>query len=261
MKKHIETVAESYDRHIIEYGQEDALSYDNLPDYITSHPDYVYWKKEYTDGSDENNRINIKDYLTPAQGMNFIHLGCNLNLRFKGYDKWPSTYFGVDISRETIQLLYRYIAESRVSTDGIGSLYCGSVHETPFAESYFDIGDCIGVLEYYRRDFVLKAIQEFHRLMKPGGKFVLDIPNIESPSGRAMMMIEEYMGRADKFDLLPQEFEHMIKDYFEIEDSDRLRAAGRGENHIGMMYLYFLKCKKIVQFHCSDINNGGHIYE
>jgi hypothetical protein len=56
--------------------------------------------------------------------------------------------------------------------------------------------------------------------MKPGGRFVLDISNITSPSGRMAMMIEEYMGRPDKFDMLPHEFEDLIKDYFEIIDSD-----------------------------------------
>jgi SAM-dependent methyltransferase len=110
--------------------------------------------------------------------MNFIQLGCSVTLKTRGYDKWPSTYYGVDIRKETIQFLYEYVAKNNLS---IGSLYCGSVHETPFAESYFDIGDCVGVLEYYDRDFVLKAIQEIHRIMKPNGKFVLDIPNIASP--------------------------------------------------------------------------------
>ena len=100
------------------------------------------------------------------------------------------------------------------------------------------------MLEYYERDFVLKAIQEVHRIMKPGSKFVLDIPNITSPSGRIMMLVEEYMGRPDKFDILPQEFEEMITDYFEIVDSDRISAENRGESYAGTMYYYFLKCKK-----------------
>ena len=181
IENQLEQIAKSYDRHFLEYGKEDALSYDNLPDYIIKNPDYPHRIKENKSDWEEVRRSKLFEYLSPAQGMNFIHLGCSLGLRFKGYDKWPSTYFGVDISRETIQFLYEYIAENKSS---IGSLYCGSVHETPFAESYFDIGDCVGVLEYYERDFVLKAIREFHRLMKPGGKFVLDIPNIASPSGR-----------------------------------------------------------------------------
>lgn len=90
----------------------------------------------------------------------------------------------------------------------------------------------MGVLEYYDRNFILKAIQEFHRIMKPNGRFVLDIPNIASPSGRIAMLIEEYMGRPDKFDMLPHEFEDIIKDYFEIVDSDKISAESRGENYI-----------------------------
>ena len=237
IQNQLEEIAKSYDRHFIEYGKSDSLSYDNLPEYITNNPDYPYWKNESDSNWDEKRRIELKEYLSPAENMKFIHLGCSLSLKFKEYDKWPSVYHGVDISSETIQWLNEYVNENNLS---IGSLHCGSVHETPFAESYFDIGDCMGVLEYYEKDFVLTAIKEFHRILKPNGKFVLDIPNIESPSGRAMMLIEEYMGRPDRFDMLPQEFEDMIKDYFEIEDSDRIRA----ENHMGMMYFYCLRCKK-----------------
>ena len=241
IKNQLEQIAKSYDRHVFEHGKKNGLSYDNLPDYITSHPDYPHRVKENESDWEEVRRKKLKDYLSPVQNMNFINLGCNLSLMLKGYDKWLSTYFGVDISKETIHLLYKYVVENSLS---IGSLYCGSVHKTPFAESYFDIGDCIGVLEYFERDFILKAIQEFHRLMKPNGKLVLDIPNITSPSGRAMMLIEKYMGRPEKFDMLPHEFEDMIKDYFVIDDSDRIRAENRGESHMGMMSFYCLRCKK-----------------
>ena len=241
MENQLKQIAKSYDRHFIEYGQKDSLSYDNLPDYITNNPDYPYWKSEADSGWEDHGRIELKDYLSPAKNMNFIQLGCSMNLKTKGYDTWPSTYYGVDISGETISALHYFVGENNLS---IGSLYCGSVHETPFKDSHFDIGECIGVLEYYERDFVLMAIKEFHRLIKPGGKFVLDIPNIQSPSGLMMMAIEECMGRPDRFDMLPQEFEAMIQDYFEIEDSDRIKAESRGETHAKMMYFYCLRCKK-----------------
>ena len=58
------------------------------------------------------------------------------------------------------------------------------------------------------------------------------------------MLVEEYMGRPDKFDMLPHEFEDMIKDYFDIVDSDRICSENRGESYMGSMYYYFLKCKK-----------------
>jgi len=241
MSSQLEQIAKSYDRHFIEYGKKDSLGYDNLPEYIISNPEYPAWKAEVENGIEGSDPINVKEYLSPKQGLHFISLGCSLNLIRKGYDKWPSTYHGVDISGRTIRALNRSVKEKKLP---VGALHCGSIHETPFGGSFFDIGECVGVLEYYERDFVLKAIREFHRILKPNGKFVLDIPNVGSPSGRMAMLIEECMGRPDKFDLPPWEFENMIEAYFEIEDSDRIRAERRGDSHTGMMYFYCLRRKK-----------------
>lgn len=69
---------------------------------------------------------------------------------------------------------------------------------------------------------------------------MLDIPNIKSPNGRVMMLIEECMGRPDKFNMLPQEFENMIEKYFVIEKANRTHA----EKHGYMAMIYCLQCKK-----------------
>jgi SAM-dependent methyltransferase len=236
MERNLELIAKSYDRHFIEHGKQDALSYDNLPDYIINDPDYFKWKAEYEgENIDSESIIDIKNYLLPDKGMQFIQLGCSVNLMNKGYDKWPSIYHGVDISNETIKLLNKYVVDKKLS---IGSLHCGSVHDTPFDDNYFDVGECIGVLEYYERDFIKDIITEIHRIMKPNGKFVLDIPNIQSSSGRVMMLIEECMGRPDKFNLLPQEFEDMIEKHFDIEKSNRFYAESYGY----MAMVYCLRC-------------------
>jgi len=234
-------IAKSYDRHFIEYGNDDSLGYDNLPEYMTSNPNYPSWESELASGYEDQRRMELKDFLSPTESMNFIHLGCSMNLVTRGYDEWPSIYHGVDISHETIQTLNDLVRQKNIS---VGSLHCGSIHETPFADDFFDIGECIGVLEYYERDFVLQAIKEIHRIMKHDGKVVLDIPNTQSPSGKMAMLIEECMGRPDKFDMLPYKFEEMIADYFIIEDSDRIRAESCGATHTKMVYFYCLRCKK-----------------
>lgn len=80
---------------------------------------------------------------------------------------------------------------------------------------------------------------EAHRILKPNGKLVLDIPNIKSPTGRIMMLIEEYLGRPEKFNLLPQEFESMLQNYFEIEKTNRVDNESED-----MGFGYYLRCKK-----------------
>ncbi len=234
MENQLEIIAKSYDRGIIEYDKKDSPSYDNLPDYIINNPDYPKYKAAVESGKGGSEYIEIKEYLVPDKNKKFIDLGCCLNLMFKGYDKWPSLYHGVDISPKTIQLLNAHIESEKLH---IGKLFCGSIHETPFEDSSFDIGACIGVLEYFEKDFVQKVLVEAHRIMKPLGKFVLDVPYIEGSIGRIMMQIEKYIGRPDKFDMLPYEFENMLQHYFDIEKKDEINE------NVGMIH-YFLKCKK-----------------
>lgn len=231
MENQLELVEKSYDK-TIEFGKKGINLYNDLPEYITNDPDYSIFQKMIIEGgTSDSDRKEIRDYLSPNTNMKFIDLGCCLNLMFRGYDKWPSIYHGVDISSKTIQLLDEFVTKKKLP---IGSLYCGSIHEVPFDTNYFDIGACIGVLEYFEKDFVAKAIIEAHRIIKPYGKFVLDIPDIGSQECRIMMIIEEHLGRPDKFDLSFQEFEDMLKNYFEIDKKEKF----------GPMIQYFLSCKK-----------------
>ncbi|BCJ94444.1 SAM-dependent methyltransferase [Anaerocolumna cellulosilytica] len=233
MENRLQIIAESYNRSI-EFGRQGINLYEKLPDYIINDPDFPAYQKLNLSGELSGSEIKeIYNYLLPNKNMKFIDLGCCLNLRFKGYDKWPSTYYGIDISSKTIELLTEFATANNLQ---IGSLHCGSIHKMPFKDNMFDIGACIGVLEYFEKDYVAKAIVEAHRVIKPYGKFVLDIPNLGTPVCRIMMLIEEHMGRTDKFNMSPQEFEELIQGYFEIEKAIEVDSGG--------MIEYYLRCKK-----------------
>ena len=146
MENQLELVAKSYDKGI-DFGRRGIDLYKELPEYITNNPDYPIFQKMQMDGIlSDSGRQEILDYLSPTLDMKFIDLGCCLNFMFRGYDIWPSIYYGVDISSKTIQLLHEFAAKNNLA---IGSLYCGSMHETPYETNFFDIGACIGSLEYF----------------------------------------------------------------------------------------------------------------
>jgi len=48
------------------------------------------------------------------------------------------------------------------------------------------------------------------------------------------MMIEDYLGRTDQFDMPSQEFEDILRNYFVIVNKEK----------VGPMFQYFLTCKK-----------------
>ena len=162
MENYLHTIAGSYDK-AIELGRQGIDLYQDLPAFITQDPDYPGWKEQAAGG--DSSRKEIKDYLAPEKGMQFVDLGCCLNLMFYGYDKWP--------------------------------------------------------------------LREIHRIMKPDGRFVLDIPDSGDPIGRLMGRIEAYLGRPDRFDMTPSQFEELLRDYFIIEKAEE-----------GPMRLYYLKCVK-----------------
>lgn len=229
MESQLIRVAKSYDREI-EYGKKgvDSFSYDNPPEYLKNDADYPLFKKIREEDGDSSERQEIKDYLMPKASMNFVDLGCCLNFMFKGLDKWPSKYFGVDISSKTVELLKTY-AESNNITHG--SFYCNSIHKTPFDEDYFDIAACIGVLEYFEKDFVKQTVKEISRIIKPNGKLVLDIPNMGSKEFNIASKFEDFLERPDMFNMSSKEFEETILQYFVIDKKEK----------VGPMVYYYLR--------------------
>lgn len=216
MKKQLDLVAKSYDKGI-DLGRKGIDSYDNFPSYITSHPYYPLYEQMRIETLSDSARKEIVEYLAPKTGMRFIDLGCCLNLMFAGYKDWPSTYYGVDISSKTIELLQEYTEKNHLT---VGDVYCCSMHETPYDTNFFDIGECVGSLEYFEKDFVQQAVVEFSRIMKPNGRFVLDIPNVGSPEFEITKLIEEYLGRQDQFNLSVEEFETILSAYFVIDQKE-----------------------------------------
>lgn len=216
MKKQLDLVAKSYDKGI-DLGRKGIDSYDNFPSYITSHPYYPLYEQMRIETPSDSARKEIVEYLAPKSGMRFIDLGCCLNLMFAGYKDWPSTYYGVDISSKTIELLQEYTEKNHLT---VGDVYCCSMHETPYDTNFFDIGECVGSLEYFEKDFVQQAVVEFSRIMKQNGRFVLDIPNVGSPEFEITKLIEEYLGRQDQFNLSVEEFETILDTYFVIDQKE-----------------------------------------
>lgn len=229
MKKQLKIIGQSYDKSI-DYGREGINLYENLPDYIRSHKAYSESVKLQKDvGQNDSKKKEIKIFLMPRKHMKLIDLGCCLNLMFNGYDTWDSTYHGIDISEKTIHLLEKHVELKGLS---IGSLHCCSIHNTPFEDECFDIATCIGTLEYFEQDFVKEAIIEAHRIIKANGKFVLDIPNIESPVFEINKLIEAYMGRPDKFNLSVGKFNGIIEEYFEVVKTEKV---------VGMIQYFLVK--------------------
>lgn len=209
-------IAKSFDK-TIELSHQGINQYMHLPEYITNNPQFDKYQAMQTCSESDSGNQKIYEFLKPSIEKKFIDLGCCLNLINRGYAEWESKYYGIDISKEVIGELERYIAERKIV---VGALVLGDMGETFFENDFFDIGACIGSLEYYEQKKVHSLICEFCRILKPGGRLVLDIPYPDSEEGYISRLVEEYLGRKDDFNMTEDEFDILLHNFFEIKHKD-----------------------------------------
>ena len=144
--------------------------------------------------------------------------------------EWPSEYYGIDISPRLIKASQNFIKRNNIK---IGGLYVAEVAKMPFGNNFFDICAVIGVLEYFDIAYIQKALQELHRVLKPQGKIVVDMPNFDHPDCNTMIELEGFLGRTSESVPSNEEFEAELKKLFSIE---RIDAQ--------IMTSYFARAKK-----------------
>ena len=159
---------------------------------------------------------DIKEYLKPERGMRFLDAGCCANLANYRLDRWPCTYYGVDISSALVGAMKAYVRKNGIS---IGGLYNTDIANTPFDDDFFHVAAAIGVLEYCTLGYSRCALRELYRVLRPNAKMVFDTPNLTHPHVETMFRLEEYFDRPN----VPKDrkmFEDLLQPLFKIERVD-----------------------------------------
>jgi len=201
---------------------------DDVPAAIRNSPGYRYLLENGKLCGSSNS--DIKKYLAPEKGMLFLDAGCCANLWNYRLDRWPSIYYGIDISPRLIDAMTSFANRERLP---IGGLYAAEIKKMPFEDNLFDIAAVIGVLEYCTLNYIQKALQELNRVVKAEARIVLDIPNEHHVYVSDMVKLEQYLGRAD-YVHSRLAFEKLLKPLFAIEHIDDAQV----------MIKYFGRAKK-----------------
>jgi SAM-dependent methyltransferase len=224
MDKHLEKVRQAYDRTVEEH-RKGLNPLRNVPGELRK----TAFFQSFSSGTSTFNSgsPDIREFLLPEQGMKFLDAGCSANLVNYHLYEWPSTYYGIDISPALIAAMQRFAAAQQFS---IGDLKVAQIARLPFPDDFFDIATVIGVLEYCRLPYVRKALKELARVLKPGARMVLDIPNRHHPFARDMARLEKFLERPN--------FLHM-RSRFETALSASFRTDKADDS--GIMIKYFVR--------------------
>ena len=213
MDEQLDRIRRAYDLTVQQYHDGiDPL--DQIPTEFRDSAELVDLLRDATacnSGASDN-----REFLEPGPGKRFLDAGCGASLAHYHLYRWESTYFGIDVSSGLIDAMNRFVRMNAIS---IGGLSVAELAELPFDDNSFDISGAIGVLEYSPADYVVRALSELYRVMKPGSRLVLDIPNPESPHVDTMFHLEECLGRME-IRHSQDAFEEQLEPLFAVERFD-----------------------------------------
>jgi len=184
-------IRDAYDLTVRQYHANiDPLA--SVPeDFVRSEPFQAFQKTMAACGASSGAPENQR-FLAPSVGMKFLDAGCCANLASYRLDRWPSLYYGVDISPALIEAMRGFAAQENIH---IGALEVAELVELPFDDSFFDIAAVVGVLEYADLEYCHRALRELRRVLKHRGRLVVDIPNMAHKHVDVMLQLEAYLGR------------------------------------------------------------------
>jgi len=98
------------------------------------------------------------------QGKKVLEVGCGLGTDAVQFARAGADYTGVDLTPRSIELVQKRFQQQNLS----GSFQVGDGENLPFPDNHFDLVYSHGVLHH--TPDTQKAINEVHRVIKPGGK-------------------------------------------------------------------------------------------
>ena len=121
-------------------------------------------RREFVFGADE--RAGLMRELVGGPGLAVLDLGCRTGALTQHYAK-GNWIVGVDVDRRALEL-----AKERL---GIETVWADIEDELPFADDSFDVVVAGEVLEHLADPAA--AVENVHRVLRPGGRFVGSVPN------------------------------------------------------------------------------------
>ncbi|MEA3408578.1 MAG: class I SAM-dependent methyltransferase [Chloroflexota bacterium] len=122
------------------------------------HPSYV-WRQG------QERRLNLVRQYVDLEGAHILDAGCGLGLYMLRFRDFTEHVYGVDVDPEKV-----YKAHETLS-----HVECAPAEQLPFEASFFDIVFSHEVLEHVDDD--KKAVREAYRVLRPGGRLVIFVPN------------------------------------------------------------------------------------
>ena len=144
MNTNFDKVEQWYDERYKTYGEE------------TMRPQYAYQRF-----------LDLLNIHKGEKGKKVLDIACGTGFLLKLFAEREWNTYGVDISKEAVQVARTISPESDIKQ--------AVAEKLPFSDRYFDVVTCLGSLEHFLDPG--KALMEMRRVAKSGAKYCIVVPN------------------------------------------------------------------------------------
>ena len=154
----------------------------------------------------------IVNLLGPTDGETCLDIGGDNGVISYQLRRRGGTWHSVDASEKAVESIRNLVGNNVQLMQGV---------KLPFADAFFDAVVIIDMLEHVQADY--DFIEECHRVLKPGGRLVVNVPHVKSwslllPVRQMLGLTPEKHGHVRPGYTSPQLYQ-LLKDGFDMQES------------------------------------------
>ncbi|MBI2849272.1 MAG: class I SAM-dependent methyltransferase [Chloroflexi bacterium] len=179
---------------------------------ILGHPSYV-WR------FGQERRLGLIRRFVSLENKRILDIGCGIGTYVHQLRRFSPCVYGVDVDAERVAMAKRTLTHHILQA---------SAEDLPFQDGAFDIALLHEVIEHVPNDH--KAMQEAHRVIRPGGHIVVYAPNRLYPlETHGIYLGRRYIFRLAPFvGYLPDRWRRMLAPHVRSYRTADIKALFRG---------------------------------
>jgi SAM-dependent methyltransferase len=161
----------------------------NLPEEVEAMPIFREWASGALSAKIAS---PFWEATTPKKQQRVLDIGCGFSFLIYPWRDWDAFFYGQDSSsfvRDTLNS-----RGSQLNSKLFKGVQLGAAHQLNYEENQFDLVIATGFSCYYPLDYWAIVMPEVKRVLKPGGIFLFDILDPDSPLAENWAILETYLG-------------------------------------------------------------------